>query len=216
MTVWSTFRDTVIRSLLKDTAVTTKNWTDAELLMYANWGIRDLALVVPAIHSLSLTGSGPEYVLPVDFANLQNLTLLENNQTYFVQPLMPQPGMTWNFTTPTDSSSPFGYLLDWPELGSLTVTRTKATNSYVLRYLAYPAELTDNDTELPYARQPWAEQALACYICYCAHLREGVGRAALAQWSQRPDLPVGNPQNMEAAEWLKAYNRLISLHKERG
>ena len=41
---WATYRDDVLRPLLKDTLASNYNWSDAELLQYANWGLEDLSV----------------------------------------------------------------------------------------------------------------------------------------------------------------------------
>jgi hypothetical protein len=212
--LWGTYRDDVIRYTLKDTLSSNYNWSDAELLQYANWGLAALSDIVPILSSCTLTGSGPTYTLPADFNALNSVILAEDSQTTVLQPfdLYVKPYLP--FTTP-DSYSEAGYLLHYPTEGMLYISPYRASGSYALRYFAYLTELTVDNQELQFTYRRWLSQALAYYIGYCAHLREGVGRAALEQWSQRPDLLVKNPLNAEAAEFFKAYKQLISDHKGR-
>jgi hypothetical protein len=84
-----------------------------------------------------------------------------------------------------------------------------------LQYDAILPELTSDADEIPIGRYRWAYMALGCFMAYCAELRDGVSRAQLEQWAQKTDANVGNPLNVNAAEWLKAYNRLVSENRKR-
>ena len=213
MTTWASYRDSTLRYLLKDT-VATYRWADAELLQYANWGVTDLCRKMPQIKSWTLTGSGPSYALPEDFAALNWLTYSDNSTQQFIEEINPRGGDVWNFNTPTSYSEPFGYVIDYPEEGYLYITRLPGTGAFTANYEALRAVITAGDN-LPLGRHRWLEWALACYVAYCAHLREGVGRASLEQWAQKPDLPVGNPLNAEAREWLLAYQRILAENTPR-
>jgi hypothetical protein len=208
MTTWASFRDDTLRALLKDT-VATYRWTDTELLQYANWGITDICRRMPQTKSWTLTGTGPAHTLPEDFAALNWLSYSDGSTQFFIEELTPHTGDTWDFATPDTGSNPWGWVLDYPEEGYLYITRLAGSGSYTASYEALRAVITDSST-LPFSRHRWLEWALACYVGYCAHLREGVGRASLEQWAQRPDLPVGNPLNVEAREWLQAYQRILA------
>jgi hypothetical protein len=210
---WGTYRDDVIRYALKDTLSSNYNWSDAELLQYANWGLIALSDIVPVLASCALTGGGPSYALPADFNTLNSVLLAENSQTTVLQPFDLYAKPYLSFTTPDSYSEP-GYLLHYPAEGTLYISPYRSSGSYTLRYFANLAEITSEGQELQLAYRRWLSQALAYYIGYCAHLREGVGRAALEQWSQRPDLMVKNPLNAEAAEFFKAYKQLVADHRE--
>jgi hypothetical protein len=216
MPTWANFRDNTVRYLLRDTG-STKRWSDAELLQYVNWAIADLSRVVPELKSMELTGSGPSFTLPEDFQTINRVTLVDSAaaSTFFVPKLDLYDDSEWPFAAPDDDTSPWGYLLDWPSEGSIYITRLKDAGTYTLYYYAVRAELSADNAVLPFGRQRWTQMALACYICYVAHLRQGVSRANLEQYAQRPDLPVGNPLNVEAREWLVAYNRLLAEHRDR-
>jgi hypothetical protein len=215
---WGDYRDEVVRPLLKDTVSSAYQWSDEELLIYANWGIDDLSRTIPMVTSVDLTGTGPTYDLPADFQSVHSVALVDSTggSTYFLPELDVMAESGWSFATPSDSSQPVGYLLDWPEEGKIFVSRLPSTGQELeLRYWGLRYSVTEDDDELPFGRHRWGEQALAFYIAYVGHIRQSVGRAGLEQWSQRPDLQVGNPLSAEAREFLNAYNRLCSLHQRR-
>lgn len=216
---WGTYRDTILRSLLKDnlSGTTTRKWSDAELLSYANWALADLATVALSTVSCSLTGAGPSHVLPADYGALESIVLIENDRTIVLEPFSFAAGTMLDFDLGApDGTSDAGYLLDWPQEGYITISPARAGSSYTLVYSAALADIAADADVLPFTgSRRWLAQAVACYVGYCAHLREGVGRAALEQWSQRPDLAVKNPLNAEAEQWLKAYRLLVSDHRER-
>jgi len=214
---WGDYRDDVVRYLLKDT-VDPYQWTDEELLGYANWGIADLCRTAPTLKSYSLTGAGPTYTLPTDFDTLRSITIVNSTggTTHFLAQLNPLEDEDWDFDTPDTGSSPWGYILDWPDEDEVYVSRLLDTgDALTLYYWGLRDEMALDTDELPFSRHRWMYQALAYYIGYVAHIRQSVGRAGLEQWSQRPDLPVGNPLSAEAREFLTAYNRLCSLYLRR-
>lgn len=215
MTIWATFRDTLVRPLLKDAGALTDpeitaKWTDAELLAYANLALDDLSNSAPLYTYAAATGvdgSTAQFALPDDLLALDSVTL--NN--VFLEEYEPVPGRALPGT-----SSPTYFLLDWPQEGLLTLTRAPAAGSaLVLHYSAWRGHLVDAASELPVGHQRWLEQALAMYVCYLAHLREGVGAASLEQWKGRQDLNVGNPLNLQAREFLAQYQRLVRENRPR-
>ena len=215
MTTWATFRDTLLRPLLKDAQSltdleVTPKWTDAELLAYANLALADISGYAPRLSYATATGvdgTRTEFDLPTDMISLETvqvdtLVLLE----YEVQPGQALPGTRQSIM----------YMVDWPEEGTLTFTKAPTSGSTVtIFYSAYRSSIVEETDAMPVDRHQWIEQAIALYSAFLAHLREGVGTASLEQWKGRQDLNVGNPLNLEAREFLAQYQRVIRDNRPR-
>ena len=214
-TTWLTFRDTILRPMLKDdVGLQTNRWSNGELLAYANFGLDDLSLVAPQCAWTLLSGDGvtATFALPEAAHALDYVTWLEDDLLLFVPEYAPTPGDR-RVPLPDATANP-EYLMDWPATGLVTFTRAPTTAETVtLYYSAYWPRLLDESSVLPFGAARWLELALVAYCCYVGHLREGVGRASLEQWATKPELLVGNPLNLEAREWLLTYERLVRLAK---
>jgi hypothetical protein len=202
-TTWGTFRSTV-RSLLKDTTGDVLRWSDAELLDYANLAIDDLSVNVPLtkLVALPMTPVSAIFELPADLCRVDYLLFTQDETITILGEVKPRQGDQWN--EPAQ-----GYMIHWPEEDRLTVLGEIAGYTLDLYYSAYRPHMTGADSVLPFGTQRWMEQSCAFYICYLAHMREGVGRASLEQWSAKPENIVGNPLLVEARAWLDAYQRTI-------
>ena len=210
-TTWLTFRDTILRPMLKDdVGLQTNRWTNAELLTYANFGLDDLAMLAPRSTWDLVQGDGvtATFALPETSHALDYVTWLADDQLLIIEEYLPAPGDR-RLPMPDDQAER-EYLVDWPAAGLVTFTRAPAISDVVTLYCSsYWPHLVDVTSILPFGRAQWMELALVAYCAYLAHLREGVGRASLEQWSTKPENMVGNPLNLEAREWLLTYERIV-------
>jgi hypothetical protein len=205
-TTWGNFRDDLVRTVLKDSAGAEPRWSDAELLGYANLGLDDISVNMAFMRMAALPTATATAVfqLPQDCCRVEYVLWKEEGVTTFLKDTTPLPGYEWG------DGMDNGYIVHWPEEDQLTLmqdTHTGVTLQVI--YAAYRAHLTGDTSVLPFGTHQWLEEALLYYTGYLAHLREGVGRAALEQWSSKPELLVGNPLNVEAEMWLKAYERVL-------
>jgi hypothetical protein len=214
-TTWVTFRDTLVRPLLKDAGAlvdseVSPKWTDEELMAYANMALDDISGSCPEPCYVVVTGTNGtlvEFSLPDDLLSLDAVQW----DTQVLQEYEAEPGRVIPGTT-----KPPMYMVDWPSEGSITFTRApSATQVVTLFYSAYRQHIVGDNSTLPVGRHRWMEQAIALYIGFLAHLREGVGTANLEQWKSRQDLNVGNPLNVEAREFLLQYQRLVRENRPR-
>lgn len=236
---WAQLRDGILRPLLKDP--NKQVWSDSELMNYANFGLDHLSVHEPrtaqADYSiingalwLHLNGVGAEvtatapmsgcYQTPEDMHNLVRVVWVSTDAMYMVPSLGAldafDQGSGLDFAQSHVDAEPLAYLADWPREGWLWLTRP-LTSSTTLRlvYGARRKHIENADSVIDIGHHHWMREAVTCYTCYMAHLRQGVGRANLEQWAQKPDLDVGNPLNAEAREWYMAYKRLLNEARRR-
>jgi hypothetical protein len=215
MTTWATFRDSLLRPILKDDGCLTDaeiipKWKDAELMSYGNLAIDDVSAFCPEISYAEATGvdgTRTEFQLPDDLLQLD--AVLVGGMP--VEECEPMPGKA----LPGVSSARM-YILDWPREGYVTFTKAPTSGSTVAWYYSgYREHITADGDLLPIGRFRWLEQAITMYIGFLAHTREGVGAASLEQWKGRQDLNVGNPLNLEAREFLLQYQRIVRENRAR-
>jgi hypothetical protein len=191
------------RALLQDTDSASYNWSDDELLDYANWALDDLSGEVPKVAKTTLTSDDTttEFALPAGYIKL----IAANMNGVFLPAVRPGPD--------ANKVKVISYMLHYPEENYISFTEAP-TEDVVLTYHAQRTAIA-LATDTVDVSGNWMLQAIAFYCGYLAHMREGVPRASLEQWATKRDLPVGNPLNLEAMQMLSQYKRLVSEHKAR-
>jgi hypothetical protein len=204
---WDAFKK-ALRKLVRDDAAGTERWSDEVLLWATNQAIVELSSHAPQPKTLALVPDGVIYTftLPEDLVALRRVRY----EDQWLEALDPRREVLP--MTITTSSEPWVYLKDWPDEGQITFAFVpKKDVPLQLHYGAARAKLAGTDDEvLPLGRHIWMEQALVFYAAYLINAREGVARAALEQWSERPENNVGNPLNSEARFMLAQYERVLA------
>jgi len=194
--LWSELR-AQIYVLLKDDGT---RWTQADMLVLANIALRQIgaACAKPAYAELTI-GSDELITLPTDCLAVSQIVV----DDLVLRNYQPDEGEY------VDGLSEVA-LLDWPTLGRAWLPGYGGRTARLF-YQASWGQIADDSSTIDFGRYGFLYEAMAAYVCYLAHMREGVTRASLEQWSIRPENVVGNPLLIEARAWLEAYERILRV-----
>ena len=202
-----------LRVYLSDT--NSKLWPDdGELDLFLNHAIVKFTHDVPIAASQTYTvatdqqGDANTYLVPADFVRdrfLRASFYTERAETVFR--LHMEPGV-W-----VEGDEPTGYVLDFPDEGSLYLPREPQSAAFTLYYDGYwDVWLAEDLDEFDLGRRRWGEEAVYAYAAFLAFNPSSARRAQLEQWARRGDQNVGNPLEEEAARWKAHYQELLAEH----
>jgi hypothetical protein len=209
-TEWSTFRENIRKTLLKDE--NTLKWDDVDLDVYAAWALNTTLVAHTArtrLESWDADGSTTIFQLPDDlFMNpelggMVYLTL--NSSNTYLDPI--------GYSNGEDRSATDGYWV-WPEDMLNLVTAPKSGVTIYLRYFGYYDEpdSTDDDSTLDCPK--WAESAVGYLIAAHALSRYATGSANISQWKAAPDrgTPEDNALRVQSDYYFKLADMELSRH----
>lgn len=213
---WSTLRDDFIRVELKDTGGSEK-WSDAELLAWAQMGMRDISKQMPITKQLALTPTSGtrSYVLTMT-DRTGPILLVEHPDGIFLEKMNYKPGTsTWYPHAPAYLLKGYMEVGDgWWEMrvgddDTLFLTQDPDTEyDITVHYSAQrniptldasAIDLWDNDLEI-----------LEAFVCWRAYLRVGGQDASLSRWSEKSGKRDDNPLNPQARAWKQRYEDLLA------
>lgn len=210
MATWATYRDDTLRFILGDKkaqGVTTR-FSDAELLVLMNQAIRVISQRTGVAKSSTLAAGAYEYSLPTDCIDVLSVEVTDDH--YFVTGIEIKPNVVLQDPSRNSKSQQL-YIVNYPTTGKITLSWTP-TGDLRLRYRAYFAALSGDQSNVDFAPYLWLELAAAFYVCYLAYVKEATRRSNLEQWATRPELATGNPPEEHAAFVLKQYDILMNTY----
>ena len=202
---WTTLRNQ-IRDLLAQAS--TSDYTDAQLLIYANWALDDFTANQGFGQEKSLAvvadGTTTSFDAPADMIEVNSVKLSGGD---YAEPYEPFPGSE----LPTSTS--YTYTAYWMYANQLHFNEAPAVSSFTLYYKAYYTAIAEDADSIAIPR--WAEQAVAFYAGYVALSSQAVGSGDVRQWNQRQDSgnPEHNPLGKVAEQFYAAYLRICQAHQ---
>ena len=173
---WSDIRSE-LRVLLRDPD--SKRWSDDDLLQFFNSALGAISTWYPRLNTQDIAAETVKVALPPSFISVRGIR------------------------AGSDLYNELGYGSPWYTVDSMYLYLSENANGVTAVFAEEYDRVTNDsdDVALPAAVRDAAEK----YACYAAQLPYGVTRAQLAQWPAPGEPKVGNPLNVEADMWYKAY-----------
>ncbi len=214
MTTWGDFKAN-LRLILGDSDPASYTWTDAELLVYANYALRSLAEhTAMQKDSQQVVGPTPLTVLPFpsDLLDLGPVHGLLYYQEKVFIPIERRAGKSWfqPGSFPVVNALPDYYYVWNRAVCFLSPIPVGAT--LTLSYWAYWPTLTaDGD---PLVCQIWMEEALQWALLWRCMSKPGVQTSLVRTWNTKQDsgAPEDNPPLVYAEYCRKQYERVLANH----
>lgn len=219
--LWSALRDDFIRHELHDIG-DTKKWSDAELLAWAQMGMRDISTRLSITKQLALTPASAvrNYILTMT-DRVGAILLVEHPDGVFLEKMNYKPGTSrwhpriasaslrgvtqagngwWEMRVGDDDVL---YLTQDPIL-SYDITVHYAAQRNVPSEDTSAIDLWDNDMEI-----------LVAFVCWRAFLRIGGQDASLSRWAEKPGKRDDNPLIPAWKAWKWRYDELLAEREPR-
>ncbi len=212
MTTWATLRTQVRDGLLKDLNAENNKYSDADMLIWAEWACTEISLTWAQLYSVALipTGSVNQFDLPSDMVGSIErnalLTYTDSSNKTTIVPYRRLPGRTVRIGT----TEAYAY---WEApSGVLTLNWTpKSAETLTLEYFRiWPAPVNDASViSLP----KWLELPYCYLIAANAMNPSGVQASDIRQWATRIDSgnPEHNPLHRQHAFFIAQAYKLLGL-----